>query len=235
MKKKIICFALVAISIVMSLVNVLSANNDLKHEIERYQSSLDNEETGSAKTTEATGFTSKQLDISESRSDETESISIETFSDENEEYRWIEENRVLPDSPIEFVQGDMIVYTDDEVLKNIPFETTFYPSYRSIYYWVPSFLIEYVDRDEFNKWYTEEIRPYIDKNIEFEEMVTVRFVKHFRISRDVFDKACQDQEAWFRKLEKEKRDNTNREEYERYNADIIYTFDNGLINDYYRR
>ena len=52
MKKNVICFVLVAVSIVMSLINVLSANSRLNSEIEYTQSSFENEEIGSSEITD---------------------------------------------------------------------------------------------------------------------------------------------------------------------------------------
>jgi hypothetical protein len=104
------------------------------------------------------------------------------------------------------------------------------PSYRFAYYYIGGDLTELVDREAFRKW-AESRHVYDPEFTEPKEMVLVSFLKHFKISREQFDKEnAKTINAW--------KDmgllNTN-ERYEAPNADIIYTFDNDIINEYYRR
>ena len=78
-------------------------------------------------------------------------------------------------------------------------------------------------------------------------MLMVTFIKHFNISRDEFDKANAENANVYIDLGKnpifppyiypeESKDYLyDNEAYEIYNADIIYTFDNNIINEYYAR
>ena len=66
-------------------------------------------------------------------------------------------------------------------------------------------------------------------------MYIISFIKHFNISKDDFKKACEQ-----RKLQNEEwaalhNNDINNEKLEIPNADIIYTFNNTIINEYYRR
>ncbi|MCI9448903.1 MAG: M56 family metallopeptidase [Clostridiales bacterium] len=47
---------------------------------------------------------------------------------------WVMQNRVIPDSIPEFVQGNMKVYSPEDALKYIPYNFTFLPTYRDIYF-----------------------------------------------------------------------------------------------------
>ena len=72
-----------------------------------------------------------------------------------------------------------------------------------------------------NDW-TEEFF-FGDPSTEPAEMVTVAFVKRFNISKEEFELAVG------------KNSKYNDEDAELPNADIVYTFDNAIINEYYRR
>ncbi len=61
-------------------------------------------------------------------------------------------------------------------------------------------------------------------------MLLVSFIKHFNITREQFDSAVEE----FIKRNTEAGWDMTREENEVPNGDIIYTFDNKIINEYYR-
>lgn len=107
--------------------------------------------------------------------------------------------------------------------------------YRSIYYCIPSpfwDIINENDRENIYGEYWEQ--PYSEINI----MRMRIFVEEYNIPREKFDAA----NAEWARIVKEKlygtpvinpQDYVNQEFNEVYNADIIYTFDNKLINEYY--
>jgi hypothetical protein len=81
----------------------------------------------------------------------------------------------------------------------------------------------------------ENISEFFSKNKENgkepEEMLLVTFVKYYEISKEDFEKATKNEE----KIHNQFGENLYLEDYELPNADIIYTFDNEIINEYYRR
>ena len=92
-----------------------------------------------------------------------------------------------------------------------------------------------VDENELRTW---EEETYVRDPNETNEMVVKLFVQHFNISKEDFERAT---------LESAKvlydpnspppsmnpKDYINQEMFELYNADIIYTFDDQIINEYY--
>ena len=114
--------------------------------------------------------------------------------------------------------------------------------YRAIYYDVPAPFADLVDEDAYWDWLENETpyRKYPRDNIE--EMAMVAFVKRFNISRQDFDKANEKYKqilleyggmAFMNPAEEDPYYDRDKETHEVYNADIIYTFDNELINAYY--
>lgn len=107
--------------------------------------------------------------------------------------------------------------------------------YRSIYYSIPSPFWDIIDENSRENIYGDywEI-PYDETNI----MHMRIFVEEYNVPREKFDAA----NAEWARIVKEKlygtpvinpQDFANQEFNEVYNADIIYTFDNELINEYY--
>jgi hypothetical protein len=70
-----------------------------------------------------------------------------------------------------------------------------------------------------------------DNGNEPTEMTTVAFIKHFKIPKEKFMELVEEDE----KISTSMGLNLSTEDYELPNADIIYTFDNDIINYYYRR
>ncbi len=107
--------------------------------------------------------------------------------------------------------------------------------YRLNYYDVPAPFADLVDSEEFEKW-NDEIageNPNITN-----EMVMKKFVQRFNISREDFDRANLECARIFRdRLNRNPvlypLDYANQEACEIYNADIIYSFDDEIINEYY--
>ena len=113
--------------------------------------------------------------------------------------------------------------------------------YRYNYYRVTSDYIDIVGSEAYSNWVKSN--P-IYKTKKLDEMLMVSFIKHFNITREQFDEASQkrlelfeefNMEPNFPPYEYEENYNYEKELYEIYNADIIYTFDNELINEYYAR
>lgn len=151
------------------------------------------------------------------------------------EAQFVEENKAVPEVIPTFVKGDMLIYDPDEIIEQYPYGTTYTPIYRDIYYRAPSFLIDLVDRAEYDEWYNKVVQPDKENNTEPKEMYTVSFVKYFHITKEDFEQACERKKQWFEKLRDENGDDISDELHEIHNADIIYTFDNEIINNYYKR
>lgn len=108
--------------------------------------------------------------------------------------------------------------------------------YRQCYYRISYQFAQLVDSQELRTWKEDVFSE--DPN-DTNEMIMKRFVLDFDISREEFDKA---------NLELAKvlydpnspppsmnpKDYINQEMFELYNADIIYTFDDEIINEYYK-
>jgi len=123
-------------------------------------------------------------------------------------------------------------YNDPKVIKPDPNgyqgEVDYEPTYRAIYRLIPYDLVEYVGSEEFKEW---------EKNMDYSpvkerhEMLIAKMAKDFNIPKEDFVELYKlDLELRIRLG----RDITN-EAYELPNTDIIYTFDNEIINAYYRR
>jgi len=99
-----------------------------------------------------------------------------------------------------------------------------YSKHQAVYYGIPGFFSNLVDGYEYSYWLGRE-KPIFD---DFHEMALVQFIKRFDIPKEKFEEVVKkhDQgslEAGF-----------VADGQKRYNADIIYTFDNELISEYYR-
>lgn len=103
--------------------------------------------------------------------------------------------------------------------------------YRQRYYNVPYDFIVLVGKEEYEKWYDEIYEFNQDKS----KMVS--FVQYFNISKADFEKTnlqmAKDFVEWGEKPTLRPMDYENQQTYEIYNADIIYTFDYDIINEYY--
>ena len=105
--------------------------------------------------------------------------------------------------------------------------------YRHKFYSVPGTFIDYVDRDDYYEWLLT-----IDHTSTAEVMVIKQFVQHFNITREQFDRANLE---YAKRIQNKlggspcinPKDYANQEDDEVYNADIIFTFDDDLIREYY--
>ena len=105
------------------------------------------------------------------------------------------------------------------------FRYCYYYSY--VYFW--SLFDSYVGADEYYTTLprTEDFYP----NGPAQEMPLVTLVKHFKVPKHVFVAEVERH----RKVDLSLGKDLSEERYELPNADIIYTFDNEIINAYYRR
>ncbi len=112
--------------------------------------------------------------------------------------------------------------------------------YRYRYYSISAPFIELVGEKAYNSWFYKEYYPIPIE--ERNEMAIVTFIKEFNISREDFDRAnlIHNKNASSSQSDIITDVSQYKPGYDRaiecnetYNADIIYTFDNELINAYY--
>lgn len=105
--------------------------------------------------------------------------------------------------------------------------------YREVYYTIKGGFEELLTEEEEQEWYNwcEETRYGL--NLDYDEMLLVTMIKRYDISREEFDKVVANYVAFWDQYGMFDRYPLP-EEYEVYNGDIIYTFDNEIINHYYR-
>lgn len=114
--------------------------------------------------------------------------------------------------------------------ENIEYDFKFEMHYRCVYYVVYSEYFELVDdQNAVNVWY----RSFDQNNQvnEIREMMLVAFIRNFGITRGQFDQATEQYKKACNLLKQD----VMSEKFEIPNGDIIYTFDNAIINEYYLR
>ena len=106
--------------------------------------------------------------------------------------------------------------------------------YRQRYYTIPYDFALLVDQDELSEWEAEIYKTDPD---ETNKMTMVLFIQHFNISRENFDRTnlalAKSFAEWGDKPTMKPQDYENQQPFEIYNSDIIYTFDDEIINEYY--
>ena len=105
--------------------------------------------------------------------------------------------------------------------------------YRHRFYSVYYPFVEIVGEETYDAW-----KESLNESSDSEIMLMLQFVQYFNITREQFDKANLETAKIIRdKLDgrpcMRPMDYTNQEDDEIYNADIIYTFDEDIINAYY--
>ncbi len=107
--------------------------------------------------------------------------------------------------------------------------------YRMCYYNIPAPFAKLVGRDVSDEWELEYGKTH--NVILSDRMLMVDFIKEFDISKEDFERANLElAKFWTRNgdsIFRGPRDYANQEFKEIYNADIIYTFDDEIINAYY--
>ncbi len=106
--------------------------------------------------------------------------------------------------------------------------------YRVRYYNITTEFAKLADPVEVRAWEEKIYEVYPN---ETNEMIMKRFIQDFNISREDFDKANHELAKSFSEMEEvptvNPKDYLNQEIFEVYNGDIIYTFDDEIINEYY--
>lgn len=140
---------------------------------------------------------------------------------------WVEKNRTIPNMIPKFELDSIKYLPIEEAQGEIGLE--FVPTHRWAYYSIPSAFTELVGEREAYDW-SKIVLPLFNEN-ESSEMLIVLFVKHFKISKITFDEAVERD----KKVLLSHGIDIKEEEFEPFNSDIIYTFDNEIISEYYRR
>lgn len=99
---------------------------------------------------------------------------------------------------------------------------------RSCYYRIPSPIDDFAGQEGYD--FLQELSKKANGE-EISEMLLVSFIKRFNISKETIKKAVEEQKTYYLSIGIDITD----EEYELPNVDIIYTFNNKLIDYYYRR
>ena len=149
--------------------------------------------------------------------------SLPTALGQNDEETAVEETQSLPvyeDGSIELDPGQNSSDNEDG--------PDFQRHYRLIYYRLPSPIDNLAGQEGWD--FLDEIsREYNGK--ELSEMLLVSYIKRFKIPKETVEKAINERREYFLSIGND----IDYEEYELPNVDIIYTFDNDIINEYYRR
>jgi hypothetical protein len=129
--------------------------------------------------------------------------------------------KVLP----EYVPGSIVL--EDQRSDDYDFER----KYRIAYYRIWGEYMDLLDDEEqadLGEWFNQNGEQTNHGEFQ-EEMLLVSVIKRYNITREEFDAATAKYvENWYSE------ESANWEEYEIPNGDIIYTFDNEIINYYYR-
>ena len=241
MKRRIIGIIALMIAIVLTAVSITVSAMSATPKADEMTERTEIQQTQQTQETEETTITEDPVPA-ESTEPTDQSEAIETpIPEETEEDPWVTQNRVIPDVIPEFDETAYQVLSPQEALEQHGYFYKYEPQYRDIYYLVgPITLIETagVSYEEFEQWSLENMRSNEINGIEPQEMYTVTFIKDFHISREAFEQACEEFQLWLEdKSERWAEGDAifSMERYEMPNADIIYTFDNEIINNYYRR
>jgi TolA-binding protein len=105
-------------------------------------------------------------------------------------------------------------------------------TYRERYQSMSKHFAELVGRDEYLSW-ENDLMEELEKGNEavMNECVAVAYVKHFNVRKEDFTKANEELKAFFMKFPNYDPTDPN---YEVYPVDLIYTFDDEKINEYFR-
>ena len=172
-----------------------------------------------------------------SESEVTESDTIEAVTEPAEESpfdeEWIVQNTVIPDVIPEFEQGDMVILSNEDFFTHgIYFHDD--PLYRSTYY-NTSIVSRVLDENENKEFREKFLIPEWDAEIQPNEMYLVTAIKYFKISREDCERGVAEWANYVKEMSDKHGWDINNERYEIPNLDIIYTFDNEIINNYYLR
>jgi|GEM_PF-1373117 len=110
----------------------------------------------------------------------------------------------------------------------------FVPVHRSIYYKIPGCISNLIENEAFDEFLADYNKKnnYFKDNQAPAEMMLKEFAEYFNIPKNIFTAAVLSDINVSEQMGKEY--NTN-EDNELPNPDIIYTFDNKIISEYYQR
>ena len=133
----------------------------------------------------------------------------------------------VPDAPVLPTYQPGSIQLSDPIMDEYNFDRTF----RIAYYRHWTVFLSLLDKEqqaEYDKWLDafQKQNGYGTQT----EMLTVAFIKHFNIPREEFEQAVAYYQAAVQQFGYELTDET----FEAPNVDILYTFDNEIINEYYR-
>ena len=130
-----------------------------------------------------------------------------------------------------YIPGSIKLASDEEIQADESWP--FYPKYRGIYYTIDGAYDALYDSSRAEEWgeVMRQKRIINGEYAEVDEMDYVTFIKYFQIEREDFENAIEKQ----REIQNLFGQDETSELWELPNADIIYTFDNDIINEYYRR
>jgi hypothetical protein len=126
-----------------------------------------------------------------------------------------------------YVPGSINVKSAEEVQNY--HEYPFHPTMREVYYGIEGVFQELVENGSATFIFDNSREKY--GNSEPKEMPLAMFLKHYQVSKGEFEAALVE----LQRASKELGHDVTDEMWELPNADIIYTFDNEIINYYYRR
>jgi len=113
------------------------------------------------------------------------------------------------------------VEATEEPFEHAPYDPM---KYRPIFYELASSYVELVDANELRKW----IAPRTESEEYLNECVAVSFIKRFNISREDFERANEKRRIRVAEIGLE-----GTASGEVYDVDLIYTFDNDKINEFF--
>ncbi len=125
----------------------------------------------------------------------------------------------------QYVPGSIILGPEEGAIAPFGFER----HYRNIFYTIPGVYMDLVPGDKLMTW-TQELESNHSSNVEPSEMLLVRFVEEFEISREAFEEVTSKLSNYYSENAIDSQHETN----EVPNVDVIYSFDNQIIKDYYR-
>lgn len=248
MKKKImaICAVLIIVSLgVVGVLHSLTNENNVSDII--VNDDTQQKDTVSEEINSSDSIETETTEINEEMP-ETENETIEAVTEAKvyeDEDPWVTANRVIPDEIPEFEQGDLIVFAPDDPESTVNYKYLITPTYRAVYYWWTirfDGLLDDVSEEEMREFLIENYCWHKDPSEcteEPSEMFLVTIIKHFHITKEEYIEACEKTIQWRNEKYKNRLlfggKNWNHEYLEIPNADIIYTFDNEIINNYFRR
>jgi len=167
-----------------------------------------------------------------------ENTTLQTTTDEDTTVQTVNYEEVT----LETVIDDGIVYpvfrTPHGLIKVASAEEArgefpFLPSYRLLYYEMRGTFSDLVEDSIFDEWLFNSDK-FANNDAEPQKMLLLEFIQDFDIPREKIDKAIENVLEIVHSLMRDGID-IEFERYEIPNADVLYTFNSVLINDYYSR